>query len=43
MGRFEDFTKFRQEMNRKILGQGTLEIKRFFGARAAVEMATVWN
>ena len=31
MGRSEDFTKFRQEMNRKILDQGTLEIKRFFG------------
>jgi AhpD family alkylhydroperoxidase len=30
MGRFEEFTKFRQEMNRKILEQGTLEIKRFF-------------
>ncbi len=31
MGRFEEFTKFRQEMNAKILENGTLEIKRFFG------------
>jgi AhpD family alkylhydroperoxidase len=31
MGRYEEFTKFRQEMNKKILDQGTLEIKRFFG------------
>lgn len=31
MGRYEDFTKFRQEMNAKILEEGTLEIKRFFG------------
>lgn len=31
MGRYEEFVKFRQEMNRKILEQGTLEIKRFFG------------
>lgn len=31
MGRYEEFTKFRQEMNRKILDEGTLEIKRFFG------------
>ncbi len=31
MGRYEEFVKFRQEMNRKILDQGTLEIKRFFG------------
>lgn len=31
MGRYEDFTKFRQDMNRKILDEGTLEIKRFFG------------
>jgi len=30
MGRYEEFTKFRQEMNKKILEQGTLEIKRFF-------------
>jgi hypothetical protein len=31
MGRYEEFTKFRQEMNKKILDEGTLEIKRFFG------------
>ncbi len=31
MGRYEEFTKFRQEMNAKILEQGTLEVKRFFG------------
>jgi AhpD family alkylhydroperoxidase len=31
MGRYDEFTKFRQAMNRKILDQGTLEIKRFFG------------
>ena len=31
MGRYDEFTKFRQEMNRKILDRGTLEIKRFFG------------
>ena len=31
MGRYEEFVKFRQEMNKKILEQGTLEIKRFFG------------
>ena len=30
MGRYEEFTKFRQQMNEKILNQGTLEIKRFF-------------
>jgi AhpD family alkylhydroperoxidase len=30
MGRFDDFTRFRQEMNRKILEQGNLGIKRFF-------------
>jgi AhpD family alkylhydroperoxidase len=31
MGRYEEFTKFRQEMNKKILAQGPLEVKRFFG------------
>ncbi len=31
MGRYEEFVRFRQDMNRKILEQGTLEIKRFFG------------
>ncbi|HEK85735.1 MAG: carboxymuconolactone decarboxylase family protein [Candidatus Saccharicenans sp.] len=31
MGHYEEFVKFRQEMNKKILEQGTLEIKRFFG------------
>ncbi|MGB4705266.1 MAG: carboxymuconolactone decarboxylase family protein [Candidatus Saccharicenans sp.] len=31
MGRYEDFVRFRQEMNKKILEEGTLEIKRFFG------------
>lgn len=30
MSRFEDFTRFRQEMNQKILDNGNLEIKRFF-------------
>ncbi len=31
MGRYEEFTKFRQDMNKRILEDGTLEIKRFFG------------
>ena len=31
VGRYEDFTKFRQDMNARILKEGTLEIKRFFG------------
>ncbi len=31
MGRYEEFIKFRQDMNARILEQGTLEIKRFFG------------
>ena len=31
MGRYEDFTKFRQDMNARILEDGTLETKRFFG------------
>ena len=31
MGRYEEFTKFRQAMNKRILEDGTLEIKRFFG------------
>jgi AhpD family alkylhydroperoxidase len=31
MGHYEEFTKFRQDMNKKILEDGTLEIKRFFG------------
>jgi len=31
MGKYQEFTKFRQDMNRKILDQGTIEIKRFFG------------
>lgn len=31
MGRYEEFTKFRQEMNARILEEGTLETKRFFG------------
>jgi len=31
MGHYEEFTKFRQDMNKKILDEGTLEIKRFFG------------
>lgn len=31
LGRYEEFVRFRQEMNKKILEQGTLEIKRFFG------------
>jgi AhpD family alkylhydroperoxidase len=30
MGRFDEFTRFRQEMNKKILEQGNLGIKRFF-------------
>jgi len=31
MRRYDEFTKFRREMNRKILAEGTLGIKRFFG------------
>jgi AhpD family alkylhydroperoxidase len=31
LGKYQEFSKFRQEMNRKILDQGTIEIKRFFG------------
>ena len=31
MGRYEEFIKFRQDMNARILEDGTLEIKRFFG------------
>ena len=31
MGHYEEFTKFRQDMNKRILEEGTLEIKRFFG------------
>jgi AhpD family alkylhydroperoxidase len=34
MNKYEDFTKFRQKMNDKILEQGTLEIKRFFALDA---------
>lgn len=30
MSRLEEFNRFRQEMNEKILKQGTLETKRFF-------------
>jgi len=30
MGKYDEFTRFRQEMNKKILDQGNLEIKRFF-------------
>ncbi|MCI0513161.1 carboxymuconolactone decarboxylase family protein [candidate division KSB1 bacterium] len=30
MSRLEDFRQFREQMNAKILEQGTLEIKRFF-------------
>jgi AhpD family alkylhydroperoxidase len=30
MGKFDEFTRFRQEMNGKILQQGNLGIKRFF-------------
>lgn len=30
MGKYEEFTKFRQEMNKKILKKGNIEIKRFF-------------
>lgn len=30
MEKYEEFTRFRQEMNKKILDQGNLEIKRFF-------------
>jgi AhpD family alkylhydroperoxidase len=30
MGRYEEFTRFRQAMNKKILEQGNLGIKRFF-------------
>lgn len=31
MSKYEEFTHFRQEMNSKILKNGTLEMKRFFG------------
>ena len=31
MGHYKEFTKFRQDMNKRILEDGTLEIKRFFG------------
>jgi AhpD family alkylhydroperoxidase len=31
MERYDEFTKFRQDMNKRILEEGTLEIKRFFG------------
>ncbi|MDP2914928.1 MAG: carboxymuconolactone decarboxylase family protein [Candidatus Aminicenantes bacterium] len=30
MGHYEEFTKFRQDMNAKILDEGTLEMRRFF-------------
>jgi AhpD family alkylhydroperoxidase len=30
MGKYDEFTAFRQKMNKKILDQGNLEIKRFF-------------
>jgi AhpD family alkylhydroperoxidase len=30
MGRYEEFTKFRQEMNRRILEESPPEIRRFF-------------
>jgi AhpD family alkylhydroperoxidase len=30
MGKYDDFTAYRQKMNHKILEQGNLEIKRFF-------------
>jgi len=30
MSRYEEFIKFREKMNARILEQGTLEIKRFF-------------
>jgi len=30
MGKFDEFTRFRQAMNKKILEQGNLGIKRFF-------------
>ena len=30
MNRYEEFTKFREKMNKKLLDQGNLEIKRFF-------------
>lgn len=30
MGKFDEFTRFRQEMNRRILAEGNLGIKRFF-------------
>jgi AhpD family alkylhydroperoxidase len=30
MGKYEDFVRFRQRMNRKILNDGPLDVKRFF-------------
>jgi AhpD family alkylhydroperoxidase len=30
MGKYSDFTAYRQKLNQKILAQGNLEIKRFF-------------
>lgn len=30
MGKYDEFTRFRQEMNRRILAEGNLGIKRFF-------------
>ena len=30
MGKFDEFTAYRQKLNKKILEQGNLEIKRFF-------------
>jgi AhpD family alkylhydroperoxidase len=30
MGKYAEFTEFRQKMNKKILEQGNLELKRFF-------------
>jgi AhpD family alkylhydroperoxidase len=39
MGKYQEFTKFRQDMNRKILDKGTLETKRFFGIDEAAYKA----
>jgi AhpD family alkylhydroperoxidase len=31
VGSYDEFVKFREAMNRRLLDEGTLEIKRFFG------------
>ncbi|MCH7498054.1 MAG: carboxymuconolactone decarboxylase family protein [Candidatus Marinimicrobia bacterium] len=36
MGRLEEFNRFREHMNEKILAEGNLETKRFFGLDSRV-------